>query len=235
MQKFFFSIIVFIQLFAFGQSDQSLVQIAFPHENRYEIRIDNNEIYDTNSFYLSHGIHTVEIWNACMEKIIDTIAVGKGNFNTFRYKAEVSKEYHSFKNDLTKYRLRQFDHIVLPISLMIGSFCGAGYFLKQGRSQYDDLIQLKSMYETTSNSNYLLDYESNFTAINQRYNNTRAFYYTFLGLSAISTVYTIFGINRFRRNTKRPINNLYLSPFTQKNYALLFQISPNQFQITLNI
>ena len=235
MHKIFFVIILFVQFFAFGQTDRSLVTIAFPNENRYEIRIDNNEIYDTNTFYLSNGIHTVEIWNACMEKIIDTIAVGKGNFNTFRYNAKVSKGYLSFKNNQSKYRVRQFDHIVLPISLMIGSFCGAGFFLKQGRTQHDDLIQLKLIYETTSNSNYLLDYESNFLATNQRYNKTRVFYYTFLGLSAITTAYAIFGIKRFRQNIKRPINNSYVSPFTQKDYALLFRISPNQFQITLNI
>lgn len=227
-------ILFILELTAFSQVDSSKVQIQFPNQGNFEIRIDENQVYTTTVFYLPNGTHTVEIWNAGMELIQDTILVLEGYMNRFRYGAKVDKNYTAYKKELNDYKNKKGEKVIFPLLLSGGFVTSAVILYRRGVKQYNNLLQLKELYKTSSDPVAVSSFKSNFKSANSRYNLTRSFFYGFVAASCLTGAIGLKGFLQFKKNFKRPVNNFFKSPFTNNDYSLSLQVAPNSATLTLN-
>lgn len=217
---------------SYSQSDSALVMIAFPHDNKYEIRVDHQKIFTTNQFNLTTGEHIIEIWNANFEIEIDTIYVSALNNNVFRYPMTLSSEFNTYRKDLKSYKTKKWNHIILPAALTLGGLYGSFHYYRIGNKQYTELVELKEEYNNSTNSILLSEYEDTFQEMNTVYNQTRKVYAGFVGITSVVATWAILGSITFAKKYSKPINTLNKSPFSNKEYVLNMNVLPGQLSLT---
>ncbi|NOQ71105.1 MAG: hypothetical protein GQ574_03825 [Crocinitomix sp.] len=231
----FIAFFIFNNFASFSQTDSSMAHFAFRNEDKYEIRVDDKKVYTTNQFNLSNGKHTIEIWNAGFEVIHDTIIVVKEATNLFRYEFTISPDYFNYKKELQNFKLHKIDYIIAPSILTFSTVFTTIFYYAKGRKQYNNLVLLKENFYTSSDPYLLSAFDDDFKLMDKEYTKTRRFYYGFLGASVLSSTWAFFGIRGYKLKFKRPTNTYFESPFTKKNYALTFDLSPSGFQLTLDL
>lgn len=215
--------------------DSALVHINFAHANEFEIRVDKRIIYTENSFYLTPGEHFIEIWNAGLENIQDTITISKGNENYFSYVVQRDERLGQYKKDMLRFRRDQLTHLALSPALLLTTGTMTVINFLDGRNRYNDLVEYNNSYSTSTDYEFLANYESEFYKRYGEYDRVRKQYYIFLGSTILFGACTYFSIRRFKRKVHKPVNQIYISPFTHKDYSLDFKFGINSVGLVLNI
>ena len=233
-------IIVFLVVFlGLTSSLKTFAQTAFfnfPSNGSYEIRVDHNEVYTTNKFELGLGNHTIEIWSPGIELINDTVLVRNDFLPRYDYSVLVDTNFLNMKKDLQYFKSKRFISKVFPVVLNIGLGVGAYFQYRKAKSQYNELVDLSSLYETSSSPNFLGDYKFLFVKKNKIYNRSRTFFYTLVGAAVATSAFTIFTYRMFNKNNVKPnLRKFYTSRFAGKEYTLDLGISLNSFLLICTI
>ncbi|NOQ75072.1 MAG: hypothetical protein GQ574_23870 [Crocinitomix sp.] len=220
-------IIIFFSVNSFAQQGGIKTVFDFPNGGDYEIRINTTELYDTNVIYLAEGEYFVEIWNPGLELITDSIFIRPKNDNIFRYPVKVSPQYGMYKLEVKKFK-REKRNSMAPflVADLVGiSALSIQYF--KGWKAGKELSILKNTHDNNLGS-YIphLEYIENYNILHNSYKRIRLVYYSILGLTALSTSFTIYKNFRFKKRNKFPENPSLTSPFTNKTFDVSLNVSP---------
>ncbi len=224
-------IVFILLLFSFNslsQKDELKVDFIFPNDGNYEIRVNQNAIYDTSSVLLAEGTYFIEIWNPGLKLIIDTISILPKNDNVFRYGIKVSDQHEIHKMQIKRYNSKRRISLLPYLLLDVLGGAAASIYYAKGRFEYAELLNLKNIHDNNLNSDLSNDeFIKLYNDKSVLYNRTRLMYFSLIGFTALSTSFTIIQNYRYKRKNKLPSNPSLISPFTSKDYNLSFVMTPN--------
>ncbi len=234
MKPLFLLFVTLFYLSPFTSYSQRTVNttFVFPHANEYEIRIDEEKVFNQNQISLRRGEHTVEIWIPAFEIIYDTIYVHPDSLNSFQYRTKRSEEYKTYKEAKSEYNQKAGVVSILPIT-HIASLGYATYQWFDAKNLAERYEQKIVQYQAEKDISLTLKYKGELDAWHSEYVKKQRIYNTTLIVCGVLAVSSVVAIWRFRKKYPKP-NPTYLnSPFVSNNLTL--SIAPTTYGLGLKL
>lgn len=237
LKKAWISQLVIILLFvSFHGNCQNKVPVSFdfPYGNKYEIRINEYDIYTKRKINLPAGSHQVEIWVPGLLLIIDTIDVKLGSENKFIYKNKTRPEYFGYARELKHYNFRK-GLAISSVSLTSLSILGSVFTYMKANRLKNEYVATKSEYSSATDPFFFGTLERKLNDISRKYNRTRGVFYSSLAFSvAVWPAISFLTIQHFLM-LKKPIFKFMNNPFRSKQTSMSVGFSLNSINLTLNL
>lgn len=218
--------ISFISLFnsGFGQDSKTgearfLVEV----DNGYfEILVNDTMLLKIYKCNLPVGKHSAKIWSpGYIQNVVD-FQVFEDSITQVHVNMAVSNERKQFEADYKDYRMKFHKSFTVPGSISLGFALATGTMMIRGYGLKQTILDHVDSYHLSGSYSDAVFYRDEIERNNVKYNRTRIWYYSLLGLTAASIGTTIYTFKKFKKNNPEPKLNSE-SPFKDK-FSL--QITP---------